>query len=127
MRGQDNLVRNTADLIETVELENMISQTAQCSGEERHEFTLTNFPKRDDVQWLKHMMRTVACRSEGGADKRGNTGERSDLVSTSMLSRGRTLPGVRCCWKQLPAERCRAIIARDTHLRVTKLSALRNS
>ena len=57
MRGQDNLVWN-ADLIETVELENPISQTAQ----------------RDDVQRMKHKIRTVACRSEGGADKRGNTG-----------------------------------------------------
>ena len=56
-RRQDNLVWNT-DLIETVDLENPISQTAQ----------------RDDVQRMKHMISTVACRSEGGADKRGNIG-----------------------------------------------------
>ena len=40
LRGQDNLVWNT-DLIETVELENPISQTAQC---------LTT------VQRMKHML-----------------------------------------------------------------------
>ena len=48
--------------------------TVARSATHLKELALTNFRKRDDVQQLKHMIRTVARRSEGGADKRGNTG-----------------------------------------------------
>ena len=58
LREQVNLVWNT-DLIETMEFENLIGQAAQglYGGEARHESRRAHeFPVRDDVQWMKHML-----------------------------------------------------------------------
>ena len=58
---KENLVWNT-NLIETMEFENLIGQTAQglYSGEARHEsrgaHAHEDFTERDDVQWTKHTL-----------------------------------------------------------------------
>ena len=54
--GEVNLEWNT-DLIETTGLENLISHSACTVARSATNLKeLTNFPERDDVQWMKHIL-----------------------------------------------------------------------